>query len=98
MNLLQSIRRHHTDINKFLTLLEVPERKALTANMLGIPEAYGRSVLFRMGYRNSEGICNTIGLISSQRKAIEMLASTDRWGPPLPDTLRNVPSLLWTEI
>ena len=80
------------------TPLEVPERKALIAEMLGIPDQYDLVALFRMGYRDPAGARNTIDWTSSQRKPFESLASPDRWdGLPAAD-LHNAPSILWSEV
>lgn len=79
------------------TPLEVPERKALIAEMLGVPDTYDLVALFRMGYKVEKETRNTIDWISSQRKRFEDLASADQWGGPLPADLRDAPSLLWPE-
>lgn len=79
------------------TPLEVPERKALIADMLGIPDTYELLALFRMGYKMEQETRNTIDWTSSQRKRFEDLASADTWGSALPDDLRTAPSLLWPE-
>jgi nitroreductase len=77
--------------------LEVPERKALISDMLGIPDSYDLVALLRMGYRESTVERNTIDWVSSQRKPFEDLASMDTWGNPIPAELRDAPSLLWKE-
>jgi nitroreductase len=79
------------------TPLEVPERKALIADMLGVPDTHDLVALFRMGYKDNEIERNTIDWTSSQRKAFEELASADMWGNELPDDLKNAPSLLWAQ-
>jgi len=79
------------------TPLEVAERKALIAEMLGIPDEYDLVALFRMGYRDPAGVRNTIDWTSSQRKPFDSLASAEKWGASLPDDLENAPSILWTE-
>jgi nitroreductase len=79
------------------TPLEVPERKALIAEMLGIPHTHELVALFRMGYKDEEVSRNTIDWTSSQRKSFEELASADSWSADLPDDLKNAPSLLWPE-
>lgn len=79
------------------TPLEVPERKALIAEMLSIPGDYELIALFRMGYHDHSGERNTIDWTSSQRKDFETLASADKWGTPMPDDLHRSPSMLWTE-
>jgi nitroreductase len=77
------------------TPLEMPERKALIAEMLSIPDTFELVALFRMGYKDISVERNTIDWTSSQRKQFEDLASADKWGNPLPDDLKNAPSLLW---
>jgi nitroreductase len=79
------------------TPLEVPERKTLIADMLGIPETYDLVALFRMGYKPDEQHRNTIDWISSQRKRFEDLASVERWGAALPHDLADAPSILWPD-
>jgi len=79
------------------TPLEVPERKALIADMISIPDDYELLALFRMGYRDSNGSRNTIDWTSSQRKDFETLAGADHWSGAMPDDLRTAPSMLWTE-
>jgi hypothetical protein len=79
------------------TPLEVPERKALIAEMLGIPHTHELVALFRMGYKDESIERNTIDWTSSQRKPFEELACADTWGADLPDDLKNAPSLLWPE-
>jgi nitroreductase len=79
------------------TPLEVPERKALIADMLNIPATFDLVALFRMGYKAEDGQRNSIDWTSSQRKRFEELASADQWGASLPDDLRDAPSLLWPE-
>ena len=79
------------------TPLEVPERKALIADMLGIPETHDLVALFRMGYKEQAVERNTIDWTSSQRKPFEELASIDTWGSPLPDDLRTASSILWND-
>lgn len=77
--------------------LEVPERKALVAEMLSVPDSHDLVALFRMGYRNDAVTRNTIDWTSSQRKSFETLASFETWNSPLPADMRNAPSLLWPE-
>lgn len=79
------------------TPLEVPERKALIADMLKIPPTFELVALFRMGYKEEGGQRNSIDWTSSQRKSFEDLASADEWGSPLPDDLKHAPSILWPE-
>lgn len=79
------------------TPLEVPERKALIAEMLGVPDDYELVALFRMGYKDTGVERNTIDWTSSQRKSFAELASADRWGDPLPDDLANAPSILFPD-
>jgi len=79
------------------TPLEVPERKALIADLLGVPDDHELIALFRMGYHDHAGKRNSIDWTSSQRKEFESLVSVDRWGGTLPDELSQAPSLLWTE-
>jgi len=80
------------------TPLEVPERKALITEMLGIPDEYDLIALFRMGYRDPTGVRNTIDWTSSQRKSFESIASPDRWGAPPASDLDTAPSILWSEV
>lgn len=79
------------------TPLEVPERRALIADLLDIPDDYELLALFRMGYRDPASARNAIDWTSSQRKSFETLAGADQWATPLPDDLRDAPSILWTE-
>jgi nitroreductase len=79
------------------TPLEVPERKALIADMLCVPDTYDLVAIFRMGYKADDGNRNAIDWTSSQRKSFEDLASADAWGAPMPDDLKNAPSILWGE-
>ncbi len=79
------------------TPLEVPERKALIADMLGVPDDFELLALFRMGYRDPNVSRNPIDWTSSQRKEFNTLASADKWAGELPDDLRTAPSILWTE-
>jgi nitroreductase len=79
------------------TPLEVPERRALIADMLGVPDDYELLALFRMGYRDPNGTRNAIDWTSSQRKDFETLAGADHWAGTVPDDLRTAPSILWTE-
>jgi nitroreductase len=79
------------------TPLEVPERKALIAELLGIPETHDLVALFRMGYKDESVDRNTIDWTSSQRKPFEQLASAENWNSDLPEDLKNAPSLLWPE-
>lgn len=79
------------------TPLEVPERKALIAEMLGVPATHDLVALFRMGYKEENVERNTIDWTSSQRKPFDDLASAETWGTPLPDDLRSAASLLWSE-
>ena len=79
------------------TPLEVPERKALIVDMLGIPDTHDLVGLFRMGYKERAVERNTIDWTSSQRKPFEELASIDTWGSALPDDLRTAPSTLWPD-
>ncbi len=79
------------------TPLEVPERKALIAEMLGVPDDYDLVALFRMGYHDHGGTRNAIDWTSRQRKDFAALASADRWDAPLPSDLQSAPSILWSE-
>ncbi len=79
------------------TPLEVPERKTLIAEMLGVPDDYELLALFRMGYRDEAAPRNAIDWTSSYRKDFDVLASAEQWGAALPADLHNAPSLLWTE-
>lgn len=79
------------------TPLEVPERKALIADMLNVPPTHDLVALFRMGYRDVEVQRNSIDWTSSQRKAFEELAHADLWGAPMPDDLKQAPSMLFPD-
>ncbi|MBX3084591.1 MAG: nitroreductase family protein [Anaerolineae bacterium] len=79
------------------TPLEVPERKALIAEMLAVPPTHELVALFRMGYKADEAKRNSIDWTSSQRKPFDELAHTETWDAPMAEDLQNAPSLLWPE-
>ncbi|MBX3066717.1 MAG: nitroreductase family protein [Anaerolineae bacterium] len=79
------------------TPLEVPERKALIAEMLKIPPTFELVALFRMGYKAEDAKRNSIDWTSSQRKPFEELASVEEWGAAMPGDLAQAESILFPE-
>jgi len=81
---------------QFISLpLEVPERKATIAKMLRVPNTHNLVALFRLGYKDANIERNTIDWVSDQRKRFEDLAGMESWSGPLPEALRDAPSILW---
>lgn len=62
---------------------EIPEKWALVAGMLGVPEGFELMVLFRLGYEDPAIKRPTIDWTSPQRKGIDELAFQEEWGRPL---------------
>ncbi len=83
---------------QFISLpLEVPERKALIAEMLHVPANHELVALFRMGYKDPAIERNTIDWVSNQRKSFGELTGFNHWETPAPSGYADAPSILWTK-